>query len=661
MGQWWRRIFWALLIVLGAAVLVLGVAYLWIRYLPPPSLPQSKILVPVGCITASAGRGQITVAWTPVENAVGYQVQRSTHANGPFALVSSAYGAAPVFLQNLLERAYPGEPFGRLPRSPFVDTDIRPGTTYYYRVRANDGSAWSPVGATGSAVAASDSTSEPIVRIEVDAGQDAGLFAHKWEMAFGSEHLSYMLKGDINDHLRNAGAGLRAGNRLAHDTLGMRYVRAHGILMDDPSVYTEDAQGHAHYDWSKVDQLYDMVRADGMRPFVELSFMPRALAAHPGATTVFTYKGISSPPKDYAKWQALVAALTQHLVDRYGQAEVETWPFEVWNEPDLKITPDFWSGTMEQYFRLYDYAAAGIKAVDPKIMVGGPVVAFTTFQEPFLRHVTTKDYATGATHAPLDFLDMHNYYLPVSDYRPLLRRYGLGNVPVYFTEWGVSPEYGDAVSDTAYAAAAAIHGVFDSLDQVTVLSPWTASDYFEESGNPKALFHGGFGMIGLDGLRKARYWAFYELHRMGTHRAAMTGTGDGYGGLVQGVATRDGGTVAALLANATDEHAKSMGAPALDRHVVLTVKGLVPGQAYTVEHDRIDNTHSNVYGAWQSMGSPKWPDASAMRVLHERDGLQTLEPDARIMADAQGEAVLEFDLPMPAVSFVRLSLDLAVR
>ncbi|GGH14052.1 GH39 family glycosyl hydrolase [Silvibacterium dinghuense] len=661
MGQWWRRVFWALLIVAGAAVLVLGVAYLWIRYLPPPSLPQSKILAPVNGVAADAGRGQITVTWTPVENAIGYQVQRSTHAHGPFALVSSAYGAAPVFLQNLLERAYPGEPFGRLPRPPFVDTDIRPGTTYYYRVRANDGSAWSPAGATASATAQGIRGAEPVVHIDVDAAQDAGVFAHKWETAFGSEHLSYMLKGDINKHMPNAGAGLRAGNKLAHETLGMRYVRAHGILMDDPSVYTEDAQGHARYNWSKVDQLYDMVRADGMRPFVELTFMPRALAEHPGATTVFTYKGISSPPSDYAKWQALVAALAQHLIDRYGREEVETWPFEVWNEPDLKITPNFWSGTMDEYFHLYDYAAAGIKSVDPHLKIGGPVVAFTTYQEPFLRHITTEDYATGGNHVPFDFLDMHNYYLPVSDYRPLLRRYGLGDVPVYFTEWGVSAEYGDAVNDTAYSAAVTVHGLLDSLEQVTLISCWTASDYFEESGNPKALFHGGFGMIGLDGLRKARYWALYELHRMGTEHVAMTGSGDGYGGLVQGVATRDGGAITVLLANATEEHAKSMGAPSLDRHVVLTVKGLAPGQTYTVEHDRIDNTHSNVHGAWLSMGSPKWPDAAEMRVLHQRDALQTLVPNAQIAADAQGEAVIEFDLPMPAVSFVRWTPDRAAR
>jgi xylan 1,4-beta-xylosidase len=455
--------------------------------------------------------------------------------------------------------------------------------------------------------------------------------------------------------LKSAGDGLRRENKLAHDTLGIQYIRAHGILMDDPSVYTEDAQGHPQYHWSKVDRIYDMVRQDGLKPFVELSFMPRALAAHPGETTIFKYRAISSPPKDYAKWEALVSALAQHLIDRYGREEVETWPFEVWNEPDLKDSPRFWSGSRDEYFRLYDYAATGIKRVDPNLKVGGPVVAFTTFQEPFLRHVTTANYATGGHSTPLDFLDMHNYFLAVSDYRPLLRHYGMENLPIYFSEWGISPWYGDSVSDTAYSAAATVNGLFDSLDQVTSISYWTASDYFEESGDPKQMFHGGFGLIGLDGLRKPRYWAYFLLHRLGTDRIAVSGEGDGFGGLVQGMATRgEDGSVSVLLANATQQHAKAAGSAALARHVSLRVSGLRPGKAYQVEHDRIDNEHSNVYGAWQSMGSPKWPDAGSMAVLHTRDDLQTLVPVTSVTADARGEILLDFDMPMPAVSFVRI-------
>ena len=655
MKKWLRRGLWSLVALVGAFLLISGIGYLWLRYIPPPSLPQSSLLQAVTQVHAEPGRGIITVTWTPVSNAVAYQVERSTRPNGPFALVSSAYGAAPVFLEHLLERAYPGEPFGRMPHGPFVDSDIRPGQTYYYRVRANDGSAWSPRGLTVAVTGSEIAALEPVLHVHVDTSHSIGLLQHKWEIAIGSEHLTYMFKGDLNEHVKAVGEGLRRGNKLAHDTLGIQYIRAHGILMDDPSVYTEDAQGNPHYDWSKVDRLYDMVLQDGLKPFVELSFMPAALAANPGAKEIFEYHAISSPPKDYTKWQALVSALAQHLIDRYGKQEVETWPFEVWNEPDLKISPRFWSGSRDDYFRLYDYAATGIKAVDPNLKVGGPVVAFTTFQEPFLRHITTANYATGGHSTPLDFLDMHNYFLPVSDYRPLLRRYGLPNVPIYFTEWGISPEYGDRVSDTAYSAAVTVSGLYDSLDHVDSISYWTASDYFEESGNPRQLFHGGFGLIGLDGLRKPRYWAYYLLHRMGTDRIAVSGDGDGFGGLVKALATRESdGSVSILIENATQQHTKAEGEPVLARHVALTVTGLAPNESYAVEHDRIDNDHSNVYGAWLSMGSPKWSDASQMAILHQRDSLQTLVPLSSSTASAHGQITLDFDMPMPAVSFLRL-------
>jgi xylan 1,4-beta-xylosidase len=653
--KWLRAVLWALVILAGTAV-TLGLAtYLWFRYVPPPSLPRSSLLGPVIDVRATAGRGIISIDWTPIPNAICYQVLRSDRQGGPFSLASSVYGVPPVFVEHALERYLPGEPIGRVPRGPWVDSDIRPGHTYYYRVRGNDGTAWSPQGGTASATATALSTEEPTVQIRVDSAHPAGPFEHKWEMALGSEHLSYMFKGDINEHVKAAGAGLRAGNKLAHDRLGIQYIRAHGILMDDLGVYTEDAADHPHYDWTKVDKLYDMLREDGLKPFVELSFMPNALAADRHAPKIFQYKGNSSPPKDYAKWRALVAALAQHLIDRYGRAEVETWPFEVWNEPDVKIDVTFWNGSQDEYFKLYDYAADGLKSVDPNLKIGGPVAAFTTFQEPFLRHITRENFATGGNRAPLDFLDLHNYYLPASDYRPLLRRYGLPDVPVYYTEWGVSPEYGDKVSDTAYSAAETVSGLADSLDQVASISYWTASDYFEESGDPKALFHGGFGLIGLEGLRKPRYWAYYLLHQLGTEKVAVTGSGDGYGGLIKTLATRGGdGSVEILLSSATPEHGKSAGSAALNRHIALVVSGLTPGVSYSVEHERIDNGHSNVYGAWLAMGSPRWPDAGQMAELHRKDGLQSLAPPGTLTANAQGEATLDFDLPMPAVSLMKV-------
>jgi xylan 1,4-beta-xylosidase len=655
--RWLRLVLWALLATCGVGFVAGIVGYLWLTYVPAPSLPQSRLLSPVTEVRVTTGQGIISIDWTPLPEAVCYQVLRSGSPSGPFALASSHYGVLPLAVKHTFERIFPGEPFGRIPHGPWVDSDIIPGHTYYYRVRGNDGSAWSPQGITVSATAVAISSQQPNLHLRVDASHITGRLEHKWETALGSEHLSYMFKGDLNPHVKAAGEGLRLGNKLAHDQLGIQYIRAHGILMDDPSVYTEDAGGNPHYDWSKVDKLYDILRQDGLRPYVELSFMPAALAADPRAPKIFKYQASSSPPKDYRKWQALIAAFARHLIERYGKAEVETWPFEVWNEPDVKRgIVVFWSGSQEEYFRLYDYAAAGLKSVDPNLRIGGPVVAFSTFQEPFLRHVTTENFATGGHSVPLDFLDMHNYSLPAPDYRPLLRRYGLADLPIYFTEWGISLQYGDQVSDLAYSAAATISGMIDSLDQVSAISYWTASDYFEESGDPRAIFHGGFGLIGLDGLRKPRFWAYSLLHQLGADRLAITGNGDGFDTLVKGLATRNpDGSLCILLSNSTPQHAKADGSAALSRHISLVIAGLAPGASYRLEHDRIDNSHSNVYGAWEAMGKPRWPDASQMSTLHHSDELQTLTPPSVVTANAQGETALDFDLPMPAVSFLKLT------
>jgi len=623
--------------------------WLWHRFAPLPLLPQSKLLVPVSQVQAVAGRGQVTVTWKAVPLAVSYQVLRSENQNHGYRLVSSAFGYIPVAVENFLLRSFPGEPFGRVPYMPFADTGVQAGHTYYYRVRANDGSAWSPQGSTAKVTLPKVWPTDAAIDIRVNISQSAGKLEHKWEMAVGSEHLSYMLNGDVNDHLKRAGEGLRSANKLAHDTLGFQYVRAHGILMDDVGVYHEDANGKAIYDWSKLDQLYDMVRADGFKPVVELGFMPKALASKPKSNAIFYYHGNNSAPKDYAKWGALVGAMAQHLIERYGREEVESWPFEVWNEPDVHWqNSNFWRGSPEEYFRLYDYAAVALKTVDPKLRVGGPVASFTTLQEPFLRHVTQKKI-------PLDFFDLHNYYLPAADYRPLLERYGLKNVPVYYTEWGVAGLFGSQVNDLAYGASFIASGLYRSLDQVDAIGYWTASDYFEEQGPPKKLFYGGYGLIGIDGLRKPRYWVYYLLHGLGTDRIALTGNGDGYDSLVTGWATRNaGGIMRILLSNSTSNQQQADGNALLNRHVRLTLSGLQPGKKFRLTHDRIDNDHSNVYKTWESMGKPDWPSDAQLTVLHQHDGLETLGPDTEVTANAQGEVKVEFDLPMPAVSYLVL-------
>lgn len=174
-------------------------------------------------------------------------------------------------------------------------------------------------------------------------------------------------------------------------------------------------------------------------------------------------------------------------------------------------------------------------------------------------------------------------------------------------------------------------------------------------GPPHKFFHGGFGLLGLDGIRKPRYWAFHLLHQLGTQRLALDGEGDGFGGLVNGWATRgDDGSVRVLLWNVTFDQIKARGSAALGRQVTLAVAGLPAGEKYTARHFRVDNGHSNVCTAWDATGKPDWPNATQLAELHRRDALETLEPEGQVSIGHTGAFQAEFDLPMPALSLVEL-------
>lgn len=150
-----------------------------------------------------------------------------------------------------------------------------------------------------------------------------------------------------------------------------KYIRMHGLLTDDMAVYKEDSKGNPQYNYMYVDALFDFLQSTGMKPFVELRFMPNALAS--GHQTIFWWWGNVTPPKDYDKWAALIKSLTQHFTERYGANEVKTWYFEVWNEPNL--SPGFWTGTQQDYFKLYKYTAQAVKSVNKDYRVGSPATA----------------------------------------------------------------------------------------------------------------------------------------------------------------------------------------------------------------------------------------------------------------------------------------------
>ena len=270
-----------------------------------------------GGLRAAPGRGHVTLEWDRVPGAAGYLVYRADRSGGPFEPLD--HGGGDVLA---------------VPAGPYADTSGDAARVRYYAVAAvADGESAGPMSAAVAAVPGSaPATGLGTVRVEV-GGSAVGALDRPWEPMIGSEHLSYLLRRDRTGG-RVIGTELREALRIARDEFGVRAVRAHGILCDDLGVYTESL-GRPVHSFGGVDRVYDGLMEAGLRPVVELSFMPAALARDP-SKTVFSYEGIISPPRSWSRWRDLVRALADHLLQRYGEDEVTgRWAFEVWNEPNI--------------------------------------------------------------------------------------------------------------------------------------------------------------------------------------------------------------------------------------------------------------------------------------------------------------------------------------
>jgi xylan 1,4-beta-xylosidase len=585
----------------------------------------TDLAAPAGLV-ARPGRAQVTLDWEPVTGAIGYLVHRADGPQGPFVPLDH-HGGDIVFA---------------VPHPPYADTQGEPGRTYWYAVAAMpDVHTTGPLSEPVAAAPAPDG--DPAVAVRVDAGRPAGPLHRPWRPMIGSEHLSHMLSPDRTGG-RAIGEELTEALRVVHDELGVAAVRAHGILGDDLGSYRE-VDGRPVHDFGGIDAVYDRLLGLGLRPVVELAYMPRDLARDPDHT-VFFYQGVSSPPRDWDRWADLVRDLVRHLVDRYGLQEVrDHWAFEVWNEPNLEY---FWSGSAEDYLRLYDVTARAVRSVDDRLRVGGPATAAVGWVEDLLAHAE-------AAGTPLDFVATHLYGSPPLDLRPVLARNGRPDAAIWWTEWGVHPRLSNPVAESVFAAAFLARGMHSAAGRIDALSWWVASDHFEELGRPRSLLHGGFGLLSVGNLRKPRFWALKLLERLGTEELAAELDGDGAGGLVEAWASHDpgDGRVAVALWNVTLDQTRSNGEPLLDRRVALRVDGLA-GQAYELRHLRVDLERSNIAAVWERMaGGADWPDEDQWSALREANRLEELEPARTVEVD-HGTLELAFDLPMPSVSLVEL-------
>ncbi|MFC4855133.1 GH39 family glycosyl hydrolase [Actinophytocola glycyrrhizae] len=597
----------------------------WERRIGLPSdqpLTGTGELPPPSGLTATSGTALVHLGWQPVDGALGYLVHRATSADGPFTPLDHLGGDVLA-----------------VPHPPYADTMVEPGATYHYRV-----ATWSDsgAGALSDAVAAAPGDGTGAVAVAIDATATPTPLPDVWRRMIGAEHLSLLIRDEPGPGGSDVAAEYAEALRIMKDEIGVRTVRAHGTFL--PETVTVDADGT--FDFAGLDEVYDRFLATGLKPVVELSFMPRELTADPGHT-VFSYRAQVSVPREWERWGDLVRSLTAHLRERYGADEVATWEFEVWNEANLEV---FWNGTQEDYHRLYEIAVREIKTIDERIRVGGPSSAAAGWVGALLEHCRAND-------VPVDFVSTHTYGNAPLDLRPLTRSFaqatGKAEPEILWTEWGVTPTHFHHVSDSVFSAPFVLHGMKSALGSTDCLAYWVCSDQFEELGWPPRLLHGGFGLLTVGNLRKPRFWALYLLSRLAGGRVPAECTGDGGGSLVEAIATRADDGVAVLVWNGTLDQSKVDGAPGLARAVTVTVSGLAPG-TYAVESARVDEEHANIGRVWREMDGGDWPTEDQWATLRSSDELP-IEYLAKVAVGDDGVASVAFELPMPGIRSLRLT------
>jgi xylan 1,4-beta-xylosidase len=518
------------------------------------------------------------------------------------------------------------------------------------------------------------------IRISADATQQGKPLVHFWSKVVGAGRANEGLRSTWQEELKTA-----------HDDAGFQYVRFHGIFHDDMFVYREDEKGAPIYNFQYVDDLIDRMLDKGVRPFVELSFVPKEMAVV--TNTTFWWQANGSPPSDYNKWAALVQATVQHWVARYGIDEVRSWYFEVWNEPNL--TKPFFRGTQQQYFALYKITAQTIKAIDPQLRVGGPATSNFHIDEDVLKaaQASGKPYDPlsipwkpiwiddflsfcKANNLPVDFVSTHPYpqdfaiddpsmpkgghfrrsiYSTRDDLRTLRKMIDASPYPhaeIQLTEWSSSPSPLDHSHDSLAAAAFIAKTNLESIGLVDSLSYWVFTDVFEENRKTDSVFHGGFGLINYQEIVKPAFHAYRMMNDLGDQLLEQK---EG------AVITRDKATqrIIALAYNypveekvslpttGSTEAADAIDASGSPRAMDIHLKGLKPGTAFLVE--TLDRQHGNPIAVWESMGRPEPPSLSQTKALREA-ALATQKEI--VQADASGH--LDLSRPIAPWSLVLL-------
>ncbi|MGD9928384.1 MAG: hypothetical protein AB7U05_00075 [Mangrovibacterium sp.] len=458
-----------------------------------------------------------------------------------------------------------------------------------------------------------------------------------------------------------ANEGLRADwqQQLTYvkEKCDFKYIRMHGLLTDDMAVYKEDDKGTPQYNYMYIDALYDFLLSIGIKPFVELGFMPSALAS--GNKTIFWWKGNVTPPKDYDKWEDFIRNLTQHFTERYGEDEVKTWYFEVWNEPNLD---GFWAGTQDEYFKLYSYTVKAIKSVNPEYKVGGPGTAGAAWETEMINYC-------HENNLPLDFIATHSYgvkqgYLDefgisgtvlskdsmsvsgdVLNSRKEIAESVMPNLELHYTEWSSSYTPADPLHDSYHEAAYILEKIKQVGTAANSMSYWVFTDIFEESGPRFEAFHGGFGLLTIQGIPKSAFYAYQFMNKLG--KAELTNTD------TRSWASKDeDGGIQLLLWDFTNTHPGDSAhnqkyyiqdLPAKPKGKVKVNLSHVPAGKYTMEIYKVGYRVNDAHTSYIDMGRPNQLNKHQVEELkRQNDGSPVLTE--AIEVDEDGVFSKEFDI-----------------
>ena len=488
---------------------------------------------------------------------------------------------------------------------------------------------------SGGAVAFGQNAAGPNTTITVDTTRTAGPLPHFWEKAAGSDRTIVGLREQWRQDLI----------RVQKET-GIQSVRCHGLFNDEMGVAQA---GPGNFNFLYVDQIYDFMLDHGVRPFVELSFMPEAFAT--SANRIFAYKGNVSPPSNWQNWHDMIGAFTDHCVKRYGLPEVRGWKFEVWNEPNIS----FWAGTQQEYFELYRHSAQAIKKVDGQLQVGGPSTAQLGWIPDLIQFCSNNG-------VPLDFVSTHVYandpqklifgkdnmykleeVIPrgVAMVKQQVASSKMPNLPLWITEW--SSQNPAFIADT----------VKNCIGLAEAMSYWTFSNVFEEGGVPSGVFNATFGMLDQWGIARPSFHSSVFLHKLGDTQLSADGPA---------LATRRAdGSIAILLWNLipADQGGVANGNPigatagsqqsgGLSKQFRLKLAG-VQG-ASRVSISQVNDKVGTAIPKWQTMGSPKYPSAEQLSEL--RSAAEMPKPEQRTLAAGQE---LALELPPNGVAIIEVA------